>query len=381
MMIDRNLAKKIIELQKKKKRHENYLVGSTVAAIISAILIPIIKGLVLFPWTICLTLIISETIAYFKDKKSLFEILLLLQKDEDCQNYIQHKKQEGTKSRAEIPACCWAVVMFFVVILMIPCAYFMITENYIASVVFGALFIIAEMLFALKVSEERNKDTAILIAELYVMNNLPPETTVDNRKKANCSIPNPSPSSSMIKQPTPEEIEKNRQKNKKIVKYGLIGIVSFYAISVLIIIVLSAVGVIPSEEQESSTAATKETLKPLSFADYYFNDIDVFLSEYDANPVAADAKYLDKTIQVTGKVYMIDNTIKYAPFVIVKGEGLYSYQIAYFYFTPFDEDELMKIKEGDQITIRGIVKENLAGTPIFSSSEIIFVNGEIVYGK
>lgn len=97
------------------------------------------------------------------------------------------------------------------------------------------------------------------------------------------------------------------------------------------------------------TSATTEPAKPPIVV------TAVKLSEdYKANEVAADAKYKDNPVKVSGIIYSISKDILDNPFVSLQGDQ-YGVNNVHCTFPRNDEPELAKISKGQQITLQGSV--------------------------
>lgn len=90
--------------------------------------------------------------------------------------------------------------------------------------------------------------------------------------------------------------------------------------------------------------------------DYEFEDIMTLIDEYKANEVAADNKYKDKYVKITGKVLDINKDILNSVYVNVNDGTEITWDYARCYFS--DTAEIEKVAElsvGDTITIYGKV--------------------------
>ena len=82
-------------------------------------------------------------------------------------------------------------------------------------------------------------------------------------------------------------------------------------------------------------------------------------AEYDENGVAADQKYKDKIIEVTGVVDTIDKDITDTIYIKLK-TGQYS-SMAYCYLAAKHTNEAASLRKGQTITLRGKCDGKLMG--------------------
>lgn len=100
------------------------------------------------------------------------------------------------------------------------------------------------------------------------------------------------------------------------------------------------------EVEESTPAPAPEAIKVTP---------STLISEYEANGVAADAKYKDKLVEITGIVRSIDKDILDTPYIALEtSEILSGVQCM---FEKGDEAKLANVKKGQSITLQG----NLSG--------------------
>ena len=91
--------------------------------------------------------------------------------------------------------------------------------------------------------------------------------------------------------------------------------------------------------------------------------------EYDANKVAADQKYEDKTLEVPGIIDDIGKDILGKPYIILKGKGdlLFGIQCM---FNPEDENKLANLSKGQAITVKCLMLGELIGNVILKDCVI-----------
>lgn len=92
--------------------------------------------------------------------------------------------------------------------------------------------------------------------------------------------------------------------------------------------------------------------------------------EYDANKVAADAKYKDKLLEVSGTIDTIGKDILDTPYVTLQGRqySLFGLQCM---FAKSDEAELATLGKGQTITLQGRVSGELIGNVLAKSCKIV----------
>jgi len=71
-------------------------------------------------------------------------------------------------------------------------------------------------------------------------------------------------------------------------------------------------------------------------------------AEYDANEIAADQKYEDKTLEVSGVILRIGKDILDDPFVTLAGNSVWGVQCM---FT--NDNQVVNLSPGQSITVRG----------------------------
>jgi len=99
---------------------------------------------------------------------------------------------------------------------------------------------------------------------------------------------------------------------------------------------------------------------------------EVLHKEYMDNPIAADAKYKGKTLQLTGKVDNIDREIAGNTYITFHVGEKYSFQDIRITFKKSQESEVAKLKKGQQITIQGECRGTLLSTTVsLNNCEII----------
>lgn len=114
-----------------------------------------------------------------------------------------------------------------------------------------------------------------------------------------------------------------------------------------------------SEPTDSTVPETKAPVvvgKDAPTIDYEFVDIMTLLDEYQTNEVAADQKYKDKFVKVSGKVKDIGKDILNNIYVCVNDGTDLTWEYAQCYFSDQSEvDKVANLTVGDTITLYGKV--------------------------
>lgn len=114
-----------------------------------------------------------------------------------------------------------------------------------------------------------------------------------------------------------------------------------------------------SEPTDSTVPETKAPVvigKDAPTIDYEFVDIMTLLDEYQTNEVAADQKYKDKFVKVSGKVKDIGKDILNNIYVCVNDGTDLTWEYAQCYFSDQSEvDKVANLAVGDTITLYGKV--------------------------
>lgn len=113
----------------------------------------------------------------------------------------------------------------------------------------------------------------------------------------------------------------------------------------------------PAEEQAQGEEAIKISAVQLS-------------EEYNANKVAADAKYKGKTLEISGVIDNIGKDIVDTPYVTLKGRELSLFGVQCM-FGKTDEPKLATLSKGRNITLRGEMSGELIGNVVVRSCQIV----------
>ena len=92
--------------------------------------------------------------------------------------------------------------------------------------------------------------------------------------------------------------------------------------------------------------------------------------EYDDNTVAADAKYEDKVLEISGVIESIGKDILNDAYVMLQGREYSSFGIQCM-FSKSNEPELATLSKGESITLKGKVSGELIGSVIVRGCTIV----------
>lgn len=94
------------------------------------------------------------------------------------------------------------------------------------------------------------------------------------------------------------------------------------------------------------------------------------INDYSANEVAADAKYKDSPIEVTGIINSVGKDVMGIPYITVSGDqfGITNVQCM---FAQGSESELAKVSKGEQITLRGNATGKVIINVLLSGCQIV----------
>lgn len=142
------------------------------------------------------------------------------------------------------------------------------------------------------------------------------------------------------------------------------------ALSMLVLCIFLALAVGSSETQD--TNRVKETLTPSS-SEKVSSTVTAkeLYSEYKENEVAADKKYKDQIIEVSGEIENIGKDIANTIYITLKtGETLGNVQVM---FSDEYEDQVAQLSKGQKVTVRGVC----SGLALLN----VLVKGGILVGK
>lgn len=127
----------------------------------------------------------------------------------------------------------------------------------------------------------------------------------------------------------------------------------------------------PSKESESTTNTATTPNKEEQANKEYIKVSAVQLSEdYNANQVLADAKYKNKSLEISGIIDSIAKDILDTPFVSLKGRETSFFGVQCM-FGKADEPKLATLSKGQSIVLRGEVSGELIGNVLVSGCQIV----------
>lgn len=86
--------------------------------------------------------------------------------------------------------------------------------------------------------------------------------------------------------------------------------------------------------------------------------------EYSENELAADEKYKGKIIEISGKVYSIDNGLTDNEIIVKLSDGQYDLTGPMCYTKDSEKSKVMAFKKGQQVTLIGKGESATLGSPI-----------------
>ncbi|MBP3256256.1 MAG: hypothetical protein J6M60_07230 [Clostridia bacterium] len=105
----------------------------------------------------------------------------------------------------------------------------------------------------------------------------------------------------------------------------------------------------------------QETTPSSNQADYIEVDYETLYQEYQDNPIAADAKYKGKKLQLTGDVSDIDREIAGNTYINFEVGFLQNVRLT---FKKSEESKVAQLSKGQTVTVRGICKGTLISTTV-----------------
>ena len=121
----------------------------------------------------------------------------------------------------------------------------------------------------------------------------------------------------------------------------------------------------PTNQEQEKTNNTNTTTQEEEKEDNVMKvDYEELHQEYMDNPIAADAKYKGKILELTGEVYTIDREIAGNPYITFNIGGEYSFQDVRITFKKSEEEKVTKLKKGQEVTIRGECRGTLLSTTV-----------------
>lgn len=137
---------------------------------------------------------------------------------------------------------------------------------------------------------------------------------------------------------------------KKILKWGLIG----FGGLILLGIIISGSGGSSEKSMNGGEDKTQKQAEEIKSQEAISVDVSDFISEYDNNQLAAEEKYKGKPVKLTAYVDNISEDILGSPFISLKPTNT-----EYYFDTSIqcyfkDKNELMSLKNDQQVTVQGI---------------------------
>lgn len=142
----------------------------------------------------------------------------------------------------------------------------------------------------------------------------------------------------------------------------------WWMIVIYVLLVLSFIGTLGGSKNAATSVSTAQQATP---EPAIVVTSDKLASDYKDNQVAADAKYKDKIVEVTGTVDSIGKDITDSSYVTFEGESQYSViNKVQAFFSKSNESALIDVKKGQKLTLRGRV-EGGSFNVILRDSEIV----------
>ncbi len=125
----------------------------------------------------------------------------------------------------------------------------------------------------------------------------------------------------------------------------------------IVIVLFIIAGVVTGNSGSSVKTATSAKSQPTQQAQPSAINVSAakLFSDYSANQVAADAKYKNNLVEVTGIVGNIGKDILDNPYILLTDGQEYSLTGVQCSFSQSDNSQLATVSKGQQITLRGTV--------------------------
>lgn len=148
----------------------------------------------------------------------------------------------------------------------------------------------------------------------------------------------------------------------------------WWVITIAVLAVLYAIGSGGDEDtktaddnQSEPKAAVEEAKKPVE-PEKTTPDILVtsanLSKEYSENEVAADQKYKDKLVEISGKITSVDNDTFDDGMIVRLSDGKYDVNNAWCYMKESERDKVLAFKKGQQVTLIGKGDSATLGSPV-----------------
>lgn len=153
---------------------------------------------------------------------------------------------------------------------------------------------------------------------------------------------------------------------KKPVKHPFLFIILIGAFFLFVILIASSPSN-PTEPVSQVSPTESESEEEISIPPIKISALQLS-EEYNANKIAADQKYKDRILEVSGVINSIDKDILNTPYITLRGQefSLFGVQCM---FDKSQEDKLAKLIKGQSITITGKVSGELIGNIILRNCD------------
>lgn len=187
----------------------------------------------------------------------------------------------------------------------------------------------------------------------------------------NCLNTNPAPAQSTTTPQKPQVQPAKKSGNGwKIALAIIVPLVCLYAF-------LAYFGLLDTSDQEGSkptddtpTIQTQNAGYVASDINFYINNIKQFMQEFDDNSVAANAKYEDKILQITGYITDISEFAGDKHIDVAFAAGDWTTQSLTCYLADAYKGQALEVKKGDKIIIVGRY-DGVIITPMIKECQII----------
>ena len=136
-----------------------------------------------------------------------------------------------------------------------------------------------------------------------------------------------------------------------------------------LIVVVIAIAVMTGESDETQDTQHEATIKQMETVADKSAEVETvkviqisateLLQEYKANQVAADNKYKNKLLEVTGIIDSIGKDILDTPFITLSNQQEYSFDNVQIMFSKKDSKQLVDLQKGQVVTVQGEVDSKL----------------------
>lgn len=127
------------------------------------------------------------------------------------------------------------------------------------------------------------------------------------------------------------------------------------------VIVVVVVVAIASQGNNSTPTSSNSSDNNISQEDVMVVDYKVLYQEYMDNPIAADAKYKGKILQVTGEVGSIDREISQETYITFDIDFLQDIRLT---FKKSEEAKVAQLSKGQTVTVKGKCNGTLLSTTV-----------------